>query len=94
MFPAGMLVTHQTNMGSANPVAVTAGECLIGVWCGCTVLPPLSFFFCESPTGGFERGGSFVNGVSQGDVVFGKLSVDHSRWLMWQAPRDFLSESL
>ena len=45
MVPAGTLVTHQTNMGSVSPVAVTAGEGLVGVWCcGCNILPPLSFF--------------------------------------------------
>ena len=58
-FPAGTLVTNQTNPGSASPVAVTAGEGLrpsSRVWCcGCTVLPPLTFFLYESPANGFKE---------------------------------------
>ena len=89
-------MTYQTNTGMASSVAVTAGEGLVVVWCcGFTVLPPLSFFLYEGPTGGFQRGGSFVNDVLPTYQVPRSLaSVAHSRWLMWQAPGDFLSESL
>ena len=71
------IVTNQTNVGSASPVAVTAvcsgcsdRSCQVR-WCGCTVLPPLSFFLYGNPTGGFKRGGSFVYGVSSGTTVSG-----------------------
>ena len=74
-FPAGTLVTYQTYAGSTSPVAVTAGEGLVGVWCcGCTVLPPPSFFLYGGPPGGFEGGGSFVCSVTPSATVFGKCS--------------------
>ena len=73
LFPAGTLVTYQTYAGSTSPVAVTAGEGLVGVWCcGCTVFPPLSFFLYGGPTGGFRGGGSFAYGVTPCAAVSGK----------------------
>ena len=66
-------MTYQTYAGSTSPVAVIAGEGLVGVWCcGCTVFPPLLFFLYLGPTGGFEGGDSFAYGVTPCDVVFGK----------------------
>ena len=61
-FPAaGTLVTYQAYAGSTNPVAVTAGKGLIGIWCcGYTVFPPLMFFLYGRPPGGFKGGGSFA----------------------------------
>ena len=76
-FPAGMMVTYQTNMGLASPVAATAGQGLVRFLCrGCTVLPPLSFFMDGGPIGGFKGGGSFVYGVSPGAMVFGRSSIN------------------
>ena len=66
-------MTNQINAGSASPVAVTAGEGHVEVWCcGCTVLPPLSFVLFRGPIGEFERGDSFIYGVSQGAMVSSK----------------------
>ena len=66
-------MTHLTNRGSERLVAVIESEGLVGVYCcGCTVLPPLSFFLIEGATVGFERGGSFANGVSPEASIFGK----------------------
>ena len=67
-------MTYQTYAGLTSPVAVTAGEGLVGVWsCGCTVFPPLSFFLYGGPMGGFE-GGGFAYGVMPCAAVFGKSS--------------------
>ena len=86
-------MTNQTNTGSASPVAVTAREGLVRVWCcGCTVLPPLTFFLYESPANGFKEEAALLMVCRQ--VPQSPASVDQSRWLMWQAPRDFLSEPL
>ena len=61
-------------MGSTSPVAVTAGNGLVRVWCGCTVFSPLSFFLYGRPPGGFEGGGSFANSVMLCAAVYGKWS--------------------
>ena len=90
-FPVGMLVTYQTNTGLASLVAVTEGEGLVGVWCcGCTVLPPLSFFILRVDSK--EEAALFMVCLQ---VAWSSASVDHSRGLMWQAPSErLLSESL
>ena len=69
-------MTYQTKTRSASLVAVTVGEGLIGVRCGCSVLSPLSLFLYGGPMGGFKGGGSFVYGVSPGAGVFGRSSIN------------------
>ena len=92
-FPAGTPVTYQTYSGSTSPVAVTAGEGLLRVWCcGCTVFLPLSFLSMEVlPVDSKDEAALLM--VCR-KVPQSSASVDHSRWLMLQAPRDFFSVSL
>ena len=67
-------MTNQTNTGLVSPVAVAAGEGLIGVWyCDYTVFPPLPFFLYGGPTGGLKKGCSFGYYVSPGAAIFGKF---------------------
>ena len=64
-------MTRQANAGLTGPVAMTAGEGLVGVWCqGCTVFPPLPFRSDSGSTMFFKGGGSFADGVTPGAAVF------------------------
>ena len=93
MFPAGTLVIYQTYAGSTSPVAVTAGEGLVGVWWyGCTVFLPLSFFLYGSPPGDSKEEAALF--IVWRYVPRSSACVVHSRWLMLHAPRDIFRVSL